>query len=197
MLSSLPEPDRASSHVIGIVLIIGITIIIAMLVLLMCLGFLSSHEDANVQDIFKIINVNHYDANGKMDCNSYVTLINTGKNSYRNRYLYVKLFVNGVPSDARLPTLNGHAFCQSDHTGVKNIGGPGTKGNMQYSIARWYEGQDIFIDFNDGTFRPGDTICIEVYDSITDRIISRDIWPESKKYDTQWFYNYFLSPQAA
>ncbi len=181
----------------GIVLMIGISVILAILILLMCLGFLVPQGEATPQDIFKIITVNHYDTNGKMDCNSYVTLINTAKKSYRNRYLYVKLFVNGVPSNAKLPTLNGYAFCNSDHTGVKNIGGPGTKGNMEYSTARWYEGQYIFIDFNDGTFRPGDTICIEVYDGMTNRMISRDTYPEPEKYNTRWFYNYFLNPQAA
>jgi hypothetical protein len=197
MLSPLPEPDRASSHVTGIILMAGITFILAIMVLLTCLGFLMSQGDARVPDIFKIITVNHFDNNGKLDYNSYVVLKNTAKKSFSNRYLYVKLIVNGVPSDARLPTLNGYAFCNSDHTGIKNIGGPGTKGNMEYSIARWYEGQDIFIDFNDGTFRPGDTICIEVYDSMTNKLISRDTYPEPKKYDTLWFYHYFLNPQAA
>jgi flagellin-like protein len=197
MLSPLPEHDRAGSPVTGIILMIGITFILAILVLLMCLGFRFPQGDTQVPDIFKIIYVNHFDKNGKLDYNSYVTLINTGKRSYRNKYLYVKLFVNNIPSNAKLPTLNGYAFCNSDHTGVKNIGGPGTKGNMEYSISRWYEGQEIFIDYNDGTFHPGDTICIEVYDSVTGEIISRDTYPEQKKYSTQWFYNYFLNPQAA
>ncbi len=196
MLSPLPEPDRASSPVNGIILLVCITFILAILVLLTCLGFLLPAGDADVENVFKIINVNHYNA-GKMNCNSYITLINIGKKSYRNRYLYVKLYVNGIPSNAKLPTLNGYAFCNSDHTGVKNIGGPGTRGNMEFSLSRWYEGQDIFIDFNDGTFRPGDTIRIEVYDSITGKIISRDTYPEQKKYSTAWFYNYFLNPQAA
>jgi hypothetical protein len=196
-LSPQPEPGRASSHIIGIILMTAITIILAMLVLLMCLGFQMPHAEAQVPDIFKIITVNHLDDNGKLDYNSYVVLRNTGQNSYRNRYLYVKLFVNGVLSNARLPTLNGYAFCSCDHTGIKNIGGPGTKGNMEYSTSRWYEGQDIFIDFNDGTFRPGDSIRIEVYDSMTNGIISQDTYPEQEKYTTRWFYNYFLNPQAA
>jgi Archaeal Type IV pilin, N-terminal len=197
MLSSLPETDHASSPVTGIVLMIGITFILAMLVLLMCLGFLMSQEDAQVPDIFKIIKVDHFDKNGKLDYNSYIVLKNMGKKSFRNGYLYVKLFVNGIQVNCNLMTLNGDAFCSSNHYGIQNIGGQGTKGNKLYSTARWYEGQDIFIDFNDGTFRPGDTICIEVYDSTTTQIISRDTYPEPKKYDTQWFYNYFLNPQAA
>ncbi len=176
---------------------VGIVFILAMLVLLMCLGFQLPHGDADVPDIFKIIRVNHFDDNGKLDYNSYVILRNTGKNSFQNRYLSVKLFVNGAQVNCNLMTLNGEEFCSSLHFGVQNIGGPGTKGNKAYSTARWYEGQEIFIDFSDGTFRPGDSICIEIYDSMTNRIISRDTYPENKKYTTQWFYNYFLNPRAA
>ena len=174
---------------------IGITFILAALVLLMCLGFHIS-QAGEVPDIFKIVNINHYDKNGKMDYNSYVTLKNTGKKSYPNGYLSVKLFVNGIPANANLPTLNGNAFCSSDHTGIKNIGGSGVKGNMKYATSRWYEGQELFIDFNDGTFHPNDIIRIEVYDTITGKIISRDTYPSPGKYSVQWFYN-FLSPQAA
>lgn len=173
-----------------------ITIILAAIVLLMCLGFHLPQGD-DVPDIFKIVNVNHFDKNGKLDYNSYVTLKNSGKKSYLNRYLFVKLFVNGIPSKANLPTLNGYAFCSSDHTGIQNIGGLGVKGNINYATSRWYEGQELFVDFNDGTFRPNDTIRIEVYDSTTGRILSRDTYPPPKKYTVQWFYNRFLNPQAA
>lgn len=192
----LPEPDCAISPIMGIILMIGIVIILAMLVLLMCLGFQMPHGEPQVPDIFRIVNINHFDDNGKLDYNSYVVLKNTGKKSYRNGYLSVKLFVNGAGINCNLITLNGNAFCSSNHYGVQNIGGEGTRGNNLYSISRWYEGQDIFIDFNDGTFRPGDTIRIEVYDSITGQIISRDTYPEPRKYNTEWFYNYLLNPQA-
>ena len=195
-MSLLQEPDRAGSPFIGIALMTVITILLAALVLLLCLGFHILQAD-EVPDIFKIVNVNHHDKNGKMDYNSYVTLRNIGRKSYLNRYLFVKLFVNGIPAHANLPTLNGYAFCSSDHTGIKNIGGLGVKGNMNYATSRWYEGQEIFIDFNDGTFRPNDTIRLEVYDSTTGKIISRDTYPPEKKYSVKWFYNRFLNPQAA
>jgi hypothetical protein len=80
---------------------------------------------------------------------------------------------------------------------VKNIGGIGSEGNMDKSSAKWYPDQSIWIDFSDGTFGPGDTIRIEVFDTTTGKIISRDTWPEQKKYTTQWFYNHFLNPQSA
>lgn len=191
------ESDRAGSTVSGVILMLGITLILAALVLVLCLGFRFPQGEENVPDIFKIVSVNHVDKNGKLDYNSYVVLKNTGKKNYRNRYLSVRLMVNGAKVPCNLITLNGDAFCSSNHYGIQNIGGQGVKGNPLYSTSCWYEGQQIFIDFNDGTFRPGDTICIEVYDNITNRIISRDTWPAAKKYDTKWFYNYFLNHQAA
>jgi hypothetical protein len=198
MLSPLPHNEDAVSQVNGIILLVVITIIAAALVLILCLGFQMPHGEDEIQDTFKIINVNHYDeTSGKLDYNSYITLINNGKDSYRNRYLAVKLFVNGKPANCNLVTLNAYAYCHSFHYGVDTIGGVGTEGNMDSYLSRWYPGQQLYIDFSDGTFRPGDTICIEVYDRMTNQLISRDTYPPAKKYTTKWFYNYFLNHQAA
>jgi hypothetical protein len=197
MLSPALQNEDASSPITGIILLIGIAIIAAMLLLLLCLGFQMPHGEAQVPAVFKITNVVHTNQYGKMIRESYLVLTNKGRQSYRNRYLYVKLFVNGIQVDLDLPTLNGDASCHLHHHGFKNIGGQGSDGGMDKSNAQWYPDQMIWIDFNDGTFGPGDTIRIEVYDDITGQILSRDTYPESKKYDTQWFYNYFLNPQAA
>lgn len=196
-MSLQQESDRAGSPIIGVVLIIVITTIIATVALLICLGFQLPHGDASVPTIFKITNVVHTNEYGKMIRESYLVMNNIGKQGYPNRYLYVKLFVNDVEADITLPTLNGDASCSSLHKGVKIIGGPGSKGEKDKSTAKWYPGQLLYIDFNNGTFGPGDTIRIEIYDSLTGKIISRDTWPAPKKYTTQWFYNYFLNPQAA
>ncbi len=197
MLSLLPQNEDAVSQVNGIILLVVITMIAAVLVLILCLGFPMLHGDPVVPVVFKITNVVHTNDYGKMIRASYLVLTNIGEHSYRNRYLQVKLYVNNIPANLNLPTLNGDASCNVHHFGFKNIGGEGTKGNMDYSTSRWYPDQSIWIDFNDGTFGPGDTIRIEVYDGLTGKIISRDTYPESKKYTTQWFYNYFLNHQAA
>ena len=197
-MSPLPQNEEAVSQVNGIILLVVITIIAAMLLLILCLGFQMPHGDDEIQNNFKIMNINHYDEiNGKLDYNSYITLINNGKTSYRNLYLSVKLFVNGKPVDCNLMTLNADAYCHSFHYGVDTIGGLGTEGGMMDSLSKWYPGQELYIDFSDGTFRPGDTIQIEIYDKTTGKIISRDTYPPPKKYTTRWFYNYFLNPQAA
>lgn len=196
-MSPKHEPESAGSPIIGVILITAITIILAIVALLVCMGFQLPHGEAPVPTVFKITNVVHTNDYGKMNRESYVVLTNIKKESYRNRYLSVKLYVNDIQANMNLPTLNGDASCSSLHTGVQNIGGIGSEGNMDKTSAKWYPDQSIWIDFSDGTFGPGDTIRIEVFDSTTGKIISRDTWPEQKKYTTQWFYNHFLNPQSA
>jgi hypothetical protein len=181
----------------GIALMIVITIILAMLLLLMCLGFQLPHGDAHAPLIFKITNVVHANEYGKMTRESKIILTNIGKQSYRNRYLSVKLYVNDVQANLNLPTLNGDASCNSLHYGVNKIGGKGTEGDMDKSLSKWYPDQMIWIDFSDGTFGPEDTLRVEVYNGLTGNIISSDTWPEQKKYSVQWFCNHFFNPQAA
>jgi hypothetical protein len=197
MLSPLPEPDRASSHIIGTILGLGILFILTVIVLLMCLGYQLPHGDPEVRAIFKIINVVHTNDAGKMTKASRLVLTNSGDLDYPNSYLYVKLFVNDSPADLELPSLNGYGSINLPHHGYKTIEGPGTKGKLYSPIAKWYSGQFIAINFKDGMFGPGDTIRIEVYDGLTGKIISRDTYPPEKKYTTKWFYNYFLNHQAA
>jgi flagellin-like protein len=196
-LSPLQEPERASSPIFGIALMIGITIILAVIVLKMCLGFHLPQGDEQVPVVFKIMNIDHTDGKGKMIRASYLVLKNIDKKSYPNRYLMVRLFVNDNEANLLLPTLNGDASCNVHHYGFQNIGGLGTHGGMNSGLGRWYPDQTIWIDFNNGMFGPGDTIRIEVYDSTTGKILSRDTYPPENKYTVKWFYNYFLNPQAA
>ena len=192
----LSEPEHAGSPIIGIALMAVITIILAVLLLHLCLGFHLPQGDEYVPVVFKIMNVDHTDGNGKMIRKSYLVLKNIDKISYPNRNLAVKLYVNDKEANLLLPTLNGDASCNVHHYGFQNIGGLGTHGGMNAGTGRWYPDQTIWIDFNNGMFGPGDTIRIEVYDSTTGQIISRDTYPPERKYTVKWFYNYFLNPQA-
>ena len=38
----------------------------------------------------------------------------------------------------------------------------------------WYPRNTLYIDYNQGTFHPGDVVTFEVYDRDTNHIISRD-----------------------
>jgi flagellin-like protein len=197
MLSPLQEPDRASSPVIGVVLIIGIVFIIAMLVLLMCLGFQMPAADPSVPIIFKIASITFIPDGSGTQVRGFVTVTNTRSENYRNRYLRVNTYVNGRKVNCNIPTLNNELFCTLNHDGVWHLYGVGTWGNKNFPTSVWPGHSDISIEYKKGMLHPGDSVTLEVIDTTTNQILSRDTYPEPEKYDTQWFYNYFLNHQAA
>jgi hypothetical protein len=197
MLSPLQEPDRASSPVIGIVLIIGIVFIIAMLVLLMCLGFQMPYGDPSSPDVFRITRITFILDSDGINYVGFVTITNTDSINYRNRFLKVKTYINGNLADCNIPTLNNDLFCTLNHNGVRRLWGVGTWGNRNFPTSVWPAQSDISIEYKKGRLHPGDRVTLEFIDTTTNQILSRDTYPEPKKYDTQWFYNYFLSSQAA
>lgn len=166
------KTDDASSHPIGVILMVALTIMMSALVLLLMVQLPHSYDDS-VPAIFIITNIRHVDENGVLNYDSYLVMVNAGTTGYRNKNLYVKTYVNGDPVPARIVTLNADAFISSVHTGVETIGGVGTEGSKTSSLSQWYPGQHIRIDYSHGTFHPGDLVKIEVYDSLTKQIISR------------------------
>ena len=170
----------------GVVLLLGITFVLVMLLLLLCLGFRLPAGDSGVPSIFVIDQIRHVNPSGILDYDSYVVIQNTGKIPYDNRKLYAKAYRNGVHIPCDIPTMNGYLFLPTSHFGIQKLGGFGSTDFL------WYPGATIYIDYTKGTFRPGDTVQFEVYDRTTGTIISRDTYPRSEKYDTQWFYNHFL-----
>lgn len=183
--------DQATSPVIGVVLIFGIIFILVLLVLLMCLGIRLPAADTPVPEIFVINRIIHVNPQGILDYDSYMVIQNAGKIPYDNRRLYAKVYRNGVHLPCDIPTMNGNDFLPTHHYGIQTLGGFGSHDFL------WYPDATIAINYAKGTFHPEDTVQLEVYDLTTGEIISRDTYPEPKKYDTQWFYNYFLTPQAA
>jgi flagellin-like protein len=192
-----PERDRAGSPVTGVLLVLGITIILAMLVLLMCMGFRMPQGEGQVPDIFKIASVTYIPESSGIQMRGFVTITNTRPENYRNRYLRVVTYVNDRKANCNIPTLNNDLFCSISHDGVWHLYGVGTRGNRNFPTSVWPGNSDISIEYKKGILRPGDSITLEFIDTRTNRIISRGTWPEPEKYTTQWFYNYFLNPQAA
>jgi hypothetical protein len=176
---------------------IGITFILAMLVLLMCLGFQMPAADPSVPIVFKIATVTYIPDSDGTHVRGFVTVTNTRPDNYRNRYLKVITYVNGRKANCNIPTLNNDLFCSISHDGVWHLYGVGTWGNRDFPTSVWPGYSDISIEYKKGILHPGDCISLEVIDTTTNRIISRDTYPEQKKYNTGWFYNYFLNPQAA
>jgi hypothetical protein len=196
MLSPLPGSDQATSPVIGGILIFGILFMLVLLVLLMCLGIQMPHGDSSVPRIFKIALITYIPDAGGTHVRGYVTVTNTQSEDYRNRYLKVITYVNGRKADCNIPTLNNDLFCSLNHDGVWHLYGTGTGGPWDHQTSVWPGHSDISIEYKKGIMRPGDSVTLEVIDTLTNQVISRDTYPEPKKYDTQWFYNYFLNPQA-
>ncbi len=197
VLSQIPEPDRAMSPVISIVLATAIAFILAMLVLLLCLGFGMPHADPTAPRVFKIASITYIPDSSGTHVRGFVTVTNAGSENYRNRYLKVITYVNGKKANCNIPTLNNQLFCSLNHDGVWHLYGVGTWGNQDHATSVWPANSDISIEYKKGILRPGDRLTLEVIDTTTNQIISRDTYPEPKKYDTQWFYNHFLNPQAA
>jgi hypothetical protein len=197
-LSPQPESERAGSPIIGSILVLGILFILVLLVLLMCLGFQMPAVDPPVPGIFKIVSLTFIPDSSGTQVRGVVTVTNTQSENYRNRNLRVITYVNGRKANCNIPTLNNQLFCSLNHYGVWHLSGVGTHGNKDHPSSVWPSHSDIAIEYKKGILHPGDNITLEVMDTMTNRIISRDTWPEpQKKYTTQWFYNYFLNPQAA
>jgi flagellin-like protein len=191
MLSLPPRNENASSPVTGVVLLLGITFILVMLMLLLCLGFRLPEGETPVPTIFEITRIRHTNPQGVLDNDSYMVIKNSGPIAYDNRKLYAKTYRNGVHLPCDIPTMNGNDFLPTHHFGIQTLGGFGSHDFL------WYPDATIAINYAKGTFHPGDTVRFEVYDRTTQKIVSRDTYPKLEKYDTQWFYNYFLNPQAA
>jgi len=191
VLFPLPRNESATSPVTGMVLLLGITFSLVLLVFLLCLGFRLPQGDTPAPMIFEITGIRHTNPQGVLDNDSYMVVKNTGTISYDNRKLYAKTYRNGVHLPCDIPTMNGKLFLPTHHFGIQTLGGFGSHDFL------WYPGATIAINYAKGTFHPGDIVRFEVYDRTTQKILSRDTYPKPGKYDTQWFYDYFLNHQAS
>jgi hypothetical protein len=158
--------DRAASVVLGVVLLVAITFILAILVLLMFHMPNIDMEEHSIPAIFQITKIRHLDDYGNMKWDSYMVVMNTASRDYKSKNLYAKTYRNGVLLNCAIPTLNGDDFvAKAHHYDVQYIGG--ATGDT------WYAGATIAIDYEDKTFRPGNLVTFEVYDTNTQQIISR------------------------
>lgn len=145
---------------------IAITFLLAVLVLLLIpqMPFL---YDQSVPAIFKITKIRHDDGHNHLNYDSYVVVQNTGTTGYRNMNLYALTYRDGVLLGASITTINGHAYISTHHYQIQTLGGQGSHGTT------WDPNEKISIDYRDGTFHPGNVVTIEVYDVVTQQILSR------------------------
>jgi len=168
---------------------IGVSIILAALILIYLLSFPTLWNDSSVPTIFEITTIDHT-KNGVLTYESYMVVKNIGDVRYDNRKLYARTYRNGNLLPCFIPTLNGHDFIPLKPHGIFIMGGWGTHGFS------WYPGDTIYIDYNQGTFHPGDVVTFEVYDRESNQIISRDTWPHTSGKTKKWM-DLLFNPQAA
>jgi len=156
---------QAVSHNLSTILLVAITILlVAMLALLF---HMPQFNYVYTPSFIEINRVFHVDEQGRLNYDSRVVLFHNGTMRYENDNLNATFFRNGVQLPCVISTLNGYKFVSTHHLGVQTMGGMGCSGSFWEPHAR------IAFDFTDNTFRPGDTIRVDIYSKSTNRLISR------------------------
>jgi len=171
-LYSQSRHDDASSYPIGVILLVAITFLLALLVLLMLqIQPLAWNMETEIPVIFTITSIKSVDElTGHLNYDSRVLILHTGKTEVQNKNLKARFLKNGQSVSCTIATMNGHDFISTSHTGVQWMGGSGCSG------ATWSPGEQICIDFSDGTFHPGDRVQMDIIDKVTNVIISRHVY---------------------
>ena len=166
------QEDEASSYPIAVILLVAITCLLALLILLMIrIPPISLNMEREIPVIFAIISMESVDElTGHLNYDSRVLIRHTGIEDYPNKNLKAKFFKNTQPVTCTIATLNGHDFISTAHTGIQWMGGSGCSG------ITWSPGEQICIDFSDGTFHPGDSIQMDIIDTVTNSTISRHFY---------------------
>jgi len=143
---------------------VSITILLALLVYLMFqIPNMEMYKTPSYLEIKKVYSTNE---GGVMNFDSRVLLFHRGTERLENDRLTASFFRNGQKLECRISTLNGHNFISTVHIGIQTMGGSGCTGTW------WEPGEQIMIDFTDGTFHPGDTIRFDVHKKPSGTLIS-------------------------
>ncbi len=165
-MSYLPS-DSALSHPVSVLLLVAITVMLAALVaLLITLPWFSPGIISTPSDL-QILAVYHNDEQGHLNYDSRLILINNGSYSFGNQNLTAEFYRNGIKIPAVVETMNGDLFISTRHYGIQTMGGLGCSGPT------WLPKEKISLDFNDGTFHPGDTIRMDIFSKTSATLISR------------------------
>jgi len=185
----IPAREDASSAIHGCILLIAITFILAALVLLM-IPELPVYSSDETPVIFEIVSMK-YTKTGSWKYENKLTVKNSGTTAYDNRILSAITYRNGERLPCKIPYINFQYYIDNKPLGIQRIGGMGTD---DFS---WVPEATIFIDYTQGTFRPGDTIRFEVYDRETNRILSSDTYPHKEKTRMEKMMDEYLSLPGA
>ncbi|MDH7509608.1 MAG: type IV pilin [Methanolinea sp.] len=162
------DNDSGSSHPLATILLVAITLLLALLVLLLCPSLqFDFGEVVKPPSFIEIRSIIHTNDQGALNYDSKVVLFHNGTKSYLNDDLTATFYRNGDKLPCVIETLNGFKFIKTHHFGVQTIGGTGCRED------KWNPSEKIAIDFVDGTFHPGDTITVEIYQKPKNILISR------------------------
>lgn len=133
---------------------VAITILLASLVYLMFqIPTMELYKPPSFLEIKKVYSTNEA---GIINYDSRVLLYHHGTEQLENDRLTASFYRNDQKMGCRISTMNGHNFIPTVHIGIQTMGGSGCTGTW------WKPGEQIMIDFTDGTFHPGDRIRFEV-----------------------------------
>jgi len=138
----------------------------ALVALLITLPWFSPGIISTPSDL-QILAVYHNDEQGHLNYDSRLILINNGSYSFGNQNLTAEFYRNGIKIPAVVETMNGDLFISTRHYGIQTMGGLGCSGPT------WLPKEKISLDFNDGTFHPGDTIRMDIFSKTSATLISR------------------------
>jgi hypothetical protein len=162
--------DDAVSPLVGVVLMVAVTVILAAIVLALLL--LWPHPcDPFPSALVRVVEVHDYDEAGTvLNYDSRVLLRNLGSRDLPNRPLTAAFYCDGVHVDCVLRTFHGEDLIPTHHFGIERIQGAGCRGET------WEVGTSVLIDFTDRTFMPGTTVRVDIIDTGTGCVISRDFF---------------------
>lgn len=192
MMTGLCRDEQGGSSQIGILLLLALTVLLSV-VIIAVLGFIPFSFDLFPEDepcIFEIEKVTHTNKDGVYKLASRVTLWYNDTPSqpavdaesrlrklfgcervepdrekvYDKDDLWAQVYKNHKLLNVKIPTLKPNHFIPTHHYGIQTINGQET----------WENGGRITIDFNDGTFWPGDTVRVEIFSKSEGRLISAD-----------------------
>jgi flagellin-like protein len=157
------------SPVIGAMLLVGMTVVLSALVwLLVFTGQPAGIAPSRFQYIH-IVAITHPGDPVVPPCDdSCILLIHEGTAPLENDRISALVLGNDEAIKANITTLNGKKFLPTKHTGVKNLGGPGSRGSA------WDPGEEIYIDLGAGLVSDGDLVTVRIIDKDSNLVISED-----------------------
>ena len=160
------QTERGDSHTLATIFMVVITILLAAMVLL--LFYIPSLDMGSAPPpLFTVRTVHHTDElTGALNYDSRLVFYHNGSVNYKNDDLSAMVYRNGGEWSCPVETLNGEHFVPSHHYKIQWMGGSGCSGML------FTPGEQVVIDFKDGTFHPGDIVRLEVNDRKSGKCIS-------------------------